>query len=47
MDCGSVIDSDIVAMNIQSKYPPLQSGKTFWDDSQYEAIVKRLENGKR
>ena len=29
------------------KYLPLSAGKTFWDEGQYENIVKRLENGRR
>jgi len=29
------------------KYLPIPENKTFWDEGQYDATVKRLENGKR
>ena len=36
-----------VNLDIQSNYPSIQAGKTFWDDNGYEAVVRRFENGKR
>lgn len=29
------------------KYSLLTHGKTFWDEGQYETILKRIENGKK
>lgn len=39
--------SGSLSTDIQSTYPSLQCGKTFWDDSQFENVVKRLERGKK
>lgn len=30
-----------------NKFLPLPDGKTFWDDGNFDVIVKRIEQGKK